>query len=300
MKMSVNWPKAGRYVLAVSGGADSMVLLQLFARQGQARGYDLIVAHFDHGLRDESVSDRKFVQDSAIKLGLPFEYMEAKLPDRSEATARDARHEWLESLRQKQDANAVITAHHADDLLETSILNLARGTGRRGLAPMQDGPIIRPLIGATRADLRLYAKEHQVAWQEDGSNADISNPRNFLRLKLLPKATRQWTSSYLEGLHKVAKLNTLIDQSISEILDAAKDGENAYNFARQTIQELSISELEEVIIAAAQALKPGTEVERRVVQELALFAKTSSPHRHRPLRSGIDVSVFMDAVRINA
>ena len=299
MKMSVAWPNPGRYVLAVSGGADSMVLLNLFAEHRGQRAYELIVAHFDHGLRDESASDRKFVQNSAEKLGLPFEYMEASLPDRSEATARDARHEWFESLRVERGAKAVITAHHADDLLETSILNLARGTGRRGLAPMQEGPIIRPLIGATRADLRGFAKEHQIAWQEDQSNADISNPRNFLRHKLLPKARQDWTSSYLEGVHKMAELNTLIDQSISDILSTVKDGENAYNFPRQTIQNLSISVLEEVLIAAAQALKPGTELDRRVVQELALFAKTSPPHRHRPLRSGIDVSVFMDAVRIN-
>jgi tRNA(Ile)-lysidine synthase len=300
MEKSVVWPGPGKYILAVSGGADSMVLMHIFARQSHKAGFQLIVAHFDHGMREESTSDRKFVARAATRLTLPFVYAEGKLGNGSEAVARDARLGWLESMRIEHGAVAIATAHHADDLLETSILNLSRGSGRRGLAPMQDGPILRPLIRLTRSQLRDFAKAHQITWQEDQTNADISNPRNFLRHNLLPQTTPDWTTSYLENVRKLAKLNKLIDQSISEILLSAKDGENAYNFPRALVQDLSISEFEEVLISAAGALQPGTEVSRRIVQELSLFAKTSSARHHRALRRGLEVSVFTDSVRITS
>src|SRR5689334_19288064 len=119
----------GKYVLAVSGGVDSMVLLH--ALQGRP-GVKLVVAHYDHGIRPDSHEDRHLVQVVAAQHGLPFEYEEDWLGwGTSEETAREARYNFLERTRQRHKSDAIITAHHQDDVLETAIINLLRGTGRK-------------------------------------------------------------------------------------------------------------------------------------------------------------------------
>ena len=120
----------GTYIVAVSGGVDSIVLLDLLANQEKAK---LIVAHFDHGIRNDSRDDRMFVQDLAVRYELPFVYDVGNLGQgASEAKAREARYTFLRGVRQAAGARSIITAHHEDDVLETAILNIMRGTGRKG------------------------------------------------------------------------------------------------------------------------------------------------------------------------
>jgi tRNA(Ile)-lysidine synthetase-like protein len=272
-----------------------MVLLDLFARHG---GYELIVAHFDHGLRPGSSADRAHVEAAAQRLGLTFVHHEARLGRASEAAARSARHAWLESVRRGHRAAAVVTAHHQDDLLETSLLNLARGTGRRGLAPMHTGTILRPLLALARTDLRVYAQDHKITWSEDPTNTNLTNPRNFLRHRLLPSATPAWTKRYLGLVKTISTLNKKIDQTLAARIQTFAKDSRTYSIPRETVQELSLPELTELILATARSLDPALEPGHRAASELALFAKTSPPHRHRALRSGLDVAVDADAVRV--
>jgi tRNA(Ile)-lysidine synthase len=296
--LDISWPAPGRYVIAVSGGADSIVLLDIFATAGN-RGYDLTVAHVDHGLRPESASDADFVAKAAARYGLPIEQHAAGLGQASEAAARAVRHEWLEETRVDIGALAVLTAHHQDDLLETSLLNLARGSGRLGLAPMATSPtILRPLMNLTRADLRHYASEHQIAWREDSTNADISNPRNFLRHQLLPYADAAWRASYLGNISQLAKLNKKVDQSISVILESAHVSPNTYSFPLQKVRSMKTGEFEEVLLAAARRLRPGVQLDRRLIIEAATFAKTGLPHKYRPLRQNIVINIETDCINL--
>src|SRR4051794_19867846 len=125
--MDVVLPKPGSYVVAVSGGVDSMALLHYLQTRP---GIKLTVAHFDHGIRDDSPEDRKLAQEVAKSYKLPFVYHEGRLGgEASEATARAARYDFLNKVRRSSQAQAIITAHHQDDLLETAILNMLRGTG---------------------------------------------------------------------------------------------------------------------------------------------------------------------------
>ncbi len=293
--LNIIWPAPGKYIVAVSGGADSMVLLDILATATD-RNLKLTVAHIDHGLRPESASDSAFVAAAAARYGLPFEHLAAELGQASEAAARTVRHDWLEQTRQKLGAAAVLTAHHQDDLLETSLLNLARGSGRLGLAPMATSPtILRPLIQLTRADLRHYAG-HQIAWREDPTNADISNPRNLLRHRILPHADPLWRASYLENLAQLDKLNKKVDQSISIMLKAARLDPNTYSFPAKFVRGLQPGEFEELILAAARLMRPGVQLDRRLVTEAAEFAKTGRPRKYRPLRQGLIIEI--DSARI--
>lgn len=296
--MQIDWPKPGKYILAISGGADSMALLDLMASHAKSNNYDLVVAHFDHGLRAESAEDRQFVEEHAAKYALPFVSARGSLKDSSEETSRVARHEWLAQVSKQQNAVGVITAHHADDLLETSLLNLARGSSHRGVAPMQNGSAFRPLLKVTRTDLRQYAKQHKIRWREDESNAEISNPRNFIRHKLLPTAEQSWIDSYLELVDRTATLNKEIARNISLLTKEFRQDRTEYRLRRKSVQNLSLIELEEVLSAIALELDPDVEIDRRILSELALFIVTGKPHKQRPLRKGLDVVIHSDSAII--
>lgn len=300
----VIWPPAGRYIVAVSGGADSMVLLHMLAAEAPARGYQLVVAHFDHGLRSSSAADAELVQAVAAAAGLPFALHRAGLGAASEAAARTARHRWLERQRVAHGAAAILTAHHQDDLIETSLLNLARGSGRRGLAPMQTSPaILRPLLRGSREQLREYATRHNLLWHEDPTNADINNPRNFLRHKLLSTASPEWRASYLENINTLAKLNTKIDQSLSVLLGSGPSSvaapASSYCFARSSLVAAPDAVIAELVVAAALRLRPGLQLSQRLLADIAQYVRTARGRTHRPLREGVIVSIRTPCVYVH-
>ena len=179
------------YLAAVSGGIDSVVLLDMLVTAG---AHKVTVAHFDHGIRDDSAADARFVEELAAHYGVPCVTARAELGrGASEAAARQARYVFLE--REANARGAVIaTAHHADDVAETIALNLTRGTGWRGLAVLDHPERIRPLLTMTKAELRAYALAHRLEWVEDSTNAELTYLRNRLRRviaeKLAPDAWR--------------------------------------------------------------------------------------------------------------
>lgn len=202
-------PEAGIYIVAVSGGVDSMVLLDILRRQPQLQ---LIIAHYDHGIRTDSDEDRQLVQEAAKSYGLVFESEQGNLGSQvSEAVARDKRYDFLRQIQQKHYAKAIITAHHQDDMLETAILNLLRGTGRKGLSSLTTRPgLIRPLLNCTKQDIYDYAGQNQIAWHEDSTNADEKYLRNYIRHQIMPRlgVKRQ---ELLGLLQSTGKLNQDID-----------------------------------------------------------------------------------------
>lgn len=166
-----------KYIVAVSGGVDSMVLLDMMVREGN---HELIVAHFDHGIRGDSHVDAEFVESAAATHGLVFEKRREELGEfASEAFARDRRYAFLRALADKHDAT-IVTAHHLDDLVETVAINFTRGTGWRGLAAL-DSAVIRPLIDTEKSELIDYAKKRGIEWREDSTNLSDAYLRNRVR-----------------------------------------------------------------------------------------------------------------------
>lgn len=176
------WLNRGmNYVVAVSGGVDSVVLLDMLVDAGEG---ELVVAHFDHGIRDDSASDARFVEGLAKRYGLPFETRRETLGhSASEELARDRRYLFLNEVASKYDGR-IVTAHHADDVIETIALNLMRGTGWRGLAVFGNNAIHRPLVELRKQDIYAYALEHELEWVEDSTNLSDTYVRNRLRKRL--------------------------------------------------------------------------------------------------------------------
>ena len=181
-----------KVILALSGGIDSMVLAYLLLKTK----VQFVAAHCNFHLRgEESDGDEKFVREYAEKNGIQcfvkhFETEKiAKEQGLSiEMAARDLRYAWFEELRQQLGYDKIAVAHHADDQVETFFINLLRGAGLNGLKGMkpQNGVIIRPLLWASREQIRKYAVENQILWREDHTNAESVYLRNKIRNQLLP------------------------------------------------------------------------------------------------------------------
>lgn len=168
------------YLVAVSGGVDSVVLLDVLARSP----HRVVVAHVDHGIRPESAADARFVEALAKSYRLPFVSTTLELgAHASEAEARMGRYAFLGEQAKKFSA-VIATAHHQDDLIETIAINLERGTGWRGLAVMANPSVMRPLLGMTKAQLYAYALRRRLEWVEDETNATEAYLRNRLRKKI--------------------------------------------------------------------------------------------------------------------
>lgn len=170
-----------KYLVAVSGGIDSVVLLDMLVKAGE---HELIVAHFDHGIREDSSRDAQFVGGLAKKHGLVYETRREELGESaSEEQAREQRYGFLRAVAQKHQAT-IVTAHHMNDIAETIAINLVRGTGWRGVAVL-DSDVHRPLLGVTKQEIVAYAKANQIKWREDSTNASDAYLRNRLRRRLV-------------------------------------------------------------------------------------------------------------------
>jgi tRNA(Ile)-lysidine synthase len=184
--------KGKKLLLAVSGGLDSMVLLHLF----QQLDYEIIVLHCNFQLRGlESFGDQQFIQEYASQHNIQLSFTqfdtEAFANDYKlsiQIAARELRYSWFYEQLEIQDGDYILTAHHADDNLETFLINLSRGTGLDGLTgiPAQNDSIIRPLLPFTRKEIEEYAAKQDVKWREDSSNASNKYLRNKIRHDLIP------------------------------------------------------------------------------------------------------------------
>lgn len=167
--------------MAVSGGVDSVVLLDMMIKRQQD---ELMVAHFDHGIRPDSADDAGFVERLAAQYNLPFVLKREELGQgASEELARARRYAFLQEQAKKHEAT-IVTAHHKDDLIETIAINIYRGTGWRGLAVFGNTAIFRPLLSVTKDDIYEYAIKNNLEWVEDSTNREARYLRNRMRIAL--------------------------------------------------------------------------------------------------------------------
>jgi len=217
-KLKSRADRVTRWVIGLSGGLDSVVLLHLAARSLPAG--QLLVVNIDHQLQPQSAHWSDFCGRLAGSLNLPFVSHKVVVAAGAslEQAARQARYQVFEELLQPGDC--LLLAHHLDDQAETMLFRLLRGTGVRGLAGMPDSRMLgeaelyRPLLSITRQELQDWARAEQLQWIDDPSNADLSYDRNYLRHKVLPLLQARWpgfshrwsdTAGYLreaEQLHR--------------------------------------------------------------------------------------------------
>jgi len=182
-----------RILIAVSGGIDSIALVNLMQRYGVTFG----IAHANFDLRkSESDEDEKFVRSVAEKLGVPFYSQKFKTKDYSskegvsiQMAARALRYKWFDELLDREKFHYLATAHHRNDLVETSLINLVRGTGISGLHGIRArmDKIIRPMLFTNRESIEKFVRQEGMNWREDSSNVSEKYDRNYIRKKIVPK-----------------------------------------------------------------------------------------------------------------
>lgn len=286
----------GKYVVAVSGGVDSIVLLHLLVTQQNRSPFTvhrspaknesvngewktvndarLVVAHFDHGIRENSEEDRKFVAALAEQYGLEFYYEAGKLgPKVSEALARGKRYDFLHRIKQQTGASAIITAHHEDDLIETAILNLRRGTGRRGLSSLQStNEIKRPLLNIPKQVLIDYAQTNKLTWHEDSTNTDERYARNNVRRNIMPKLSEKTRQQFVRIITEARQGNGVLDALLEELLILYA---SSTELDRRWFMSLEHAVAREVLLAWLRQAQL-TQLNRRRIEQLVVLAKTLS------------------------
>lgn len=223
-------PQQCKLLLAVSGGIDSVVLTDLVYKTG----FDFIIAHCNFQLRaEESERDEAFVKAFAGKYNkevlvkkFDTEKYAAENHLSIQEAARELRYEWFDEIMnyKLQTTNyKLVTAHHANDNIETLLMHFFRGTGIHGLTAIpafdKERKIIRPLLFAKREDITAYAKENELAWAEDSSNASDKYTRNFFRLKLMPAIKEIFPNAednLLHNIHRFKETEMLYRQAIHE------------------------------------------------------------------------------------
>jgi tRNA(Ile)-lysidine synthase len=191
----------GRYLVGVSGGRDSVTLLHWLVSLGYKK---LVVCHLNHRLRGRSSdADARFVEKLAEKYQLDFKFGSANVPAIArkkkwsiETAARDSRYAFFAKVAKRRRCQTIFLGHHADDLVETFLINLFRGAGTAGLSRMRevstrqihdvDLVILRPLLGVWRKEIDIYVREHRIKFREDASNKNLSPLRNRIRHRIIP------------------------------------------------------------------------------------------------------------------
>jgi tRNA(Ile)-lysidine synthase len=208
-------------LLAFSGGADSVALLDMLMKE-QSKDATILLAHVNHGIRgEEALRDRAFCEKIAHERGLEIAILDADVPALAkekgqsiEEAARGARYAFFADLMKERNIPLLLTAHHADDHLETILFRIARGTGLSGLGgiapirPFATGHLVRPLLGFTKQEILQYCKENALAFVTDSTNADTTYARNKIRAEVLPVLE----SLYSDVSHRAVRMSAELSE----------------------------------------------------------------------------------------
>ncbi len=271
----------GKYVVAVSGGVDSVALLHALA---DLPGVKLTVAHFDHGIRPDSDLDRQLVQQLAARYGMPFVYARGNLgAGASETAARAARYDFLRQVQKAAGAQAIITAHHQDDVLETAILNIIRGTGRKGITSLKDHHHLRrPMLHLSKEQIRAYAAEQGLTWREDSTNADMRILRNYVRRVIVPKLGEAGRKTLLDHIGHMSVVNRAVDHDLMLYLHTQPSRQV---LDRQRFVQLP-HDLSLEIMAEWLRSHSVTQFNRKQLEQLVIRCKTLEPGKQIDIDSG--------------
>jgi tRNA(Ile)-lysidine synthase len=225
-------PSAGqRVVVGLSGGPDSVALLDVMAVLARHHGFTIVAAHLDHALRADSAGDAAFCRDLCARLGVPFRTARVDVRARQaadgiglEEAARRERHAFLRRVKEDEGASWIALAHTQDDQAETVLLRLLRGAGGLGLSAMRPraGDLLRPMLARSRRDVLEHLAARSLAWREDPSNADVTIARNRVRHELIPYLERHFNPAVREALARSAAVLACESDVLAGVAEGAR------------------------------------------------------------------------------
>ena len=268
-----------KYIVAVSGGIDSVVLLDMLAKKSK---HELIVAHFDHGIREDSEADSRFVAQLAKKYNLEFVTKREELGSgASEELARTRRYEFLRNVA-KEHNGAIVTAHHGDDVVETIAINIIRAAGWRGLAVLDSHDIHRPLLYCIKQDLYDYALHHRLEWVEDSTNATDDYLRNRVRRAVGETLSHQTKQAVCELWRAQLTLKREIEAELQPFIQVQ------HTYSRYLFTHLDMSTACELLRMAVRAAS-GTSPTRPQTERLLIAIKAARANTQYELNAQVHI-----------
>ncbi|WP_447951819.1 tRNA lysidine(34) synthetase TilS [Chryseobacterium koreense] len=274
------------FLLAVSGGADSMVLLHLF----KVAGLKFEVAHLNYKLRNEdSDLDQKVVQDfcskNKIELHLyPVSEKDQKPENSIQLWARNLRYKVFRKIQQERDLEFLATAHHLNDELETFLINLSRGSGIKGLSgiPSSENKVIRPLLHFSKAEIYDFAEENGIEFREDLSNQKNDYLRNGFRNQVvaqIQKVSPNFLNGFKDSIHYLSEANDFIQHEIEKVLQeiAIKNNDGKITLNRKELLSKPDFILKEIIRKFGFS---GGEIEKVISAENGKFFRSKTHELH--------------------
>ncbi|HBO16660.1 MAG: tRNA(Ile)-lysidine synthase [Candidatus Moranbacteria bacterium GW2011_GWE2_35_2-] len=258
------WKKGDKIIIAVSGGPDSVCLLDMLAFLAPKYNLKLYIAHINYGLREkDSDGDEKYVRQLAKKYSLPISVLNAKKisklkkGENLENKLRQIRYAFFEKILKKENFNLIAVGHNQDDLAETVLMRVLRGSGLQGLSAIsaKKNNLIRPLLNTSRKEIETYLKEKKIYYRTDKTNADIAFFRNKIRHRLIP---------YLEKNFKIS-----IKQNLATLAETVSDDfEYIQNSARKANKQMIDENFNKISLEITHFLSLPHSLQRQSLREV--------------------------------
>ena len=284
-------PKDTPVLVAFSGGADSSALLHILTEDAKFHGYVLHAAHFNHQIRgDEAERDAKFCRSVCEKLNIPFHLGSADIPllardsgNSIEAEARERRYNFFAKIMRENGIRILVTAHHAEDQIESVMLHILRGSsvsGLCGISPCRifadDLLLVRPLLNTEKEDILSYCEKNNVEFVTDSTNSDISYARNFIRAELSPKMRElqpNLTKIFQRLSENATEADDFIESSAKAFISKCENG-----IPLSKLNELHPALKSRVIALTFDEYSGGASLEHTHIKSIIELVSKAQPH----------------------
>ncbi|MDD3498443.1 MAG: tRNA lysidine(34) synthetase TilS [Candidatus Moranbacteria bacterium] len=304
------WEKGSKIIVGVSGGPDSVCLLDILTMLKKRNNFEILIAHVNYGLRGgDSDKDEIFVKKLAQKYGLELEILNAEKESGKNPTEnflRDIRYDFFEKLRRKNNFDLIAVAHNMDDQAETVLMRLIRGSGLQGLGSIRpkNNCIIRPLINISREEIIGYLKKNNLRYRTDKTNKENKFLRNKVRNKLIPYLEKNYNPSIKKTLAGLAESVSDDYHFISRSADKA--GEKIVSKKKYSV-EMSVREIlklhhslqRQVIRNSILKIRESlADVESRHIEEILKIARSHKGKRQKTRFGNLKVARKGDKINI--
>lgn len=302
--------KGDRVGVAVSGGADSVVLAFLLCAMSKKTGFDLVILHYEHGIRgEESIRDMKFVEKFAEGLSVPIIVERGDVPQEAkgeslESVARRLRYDFFLRVKRERGLASIAVAHHMGDLAETLVMNLVRGAGVDGLVamrPKREPGIIRPMLYVKKQQILDFAEAYRLPFVYDSSNDSVEYTRNFVRREIMPKLN-QLNPSAQESITRAYwllrdDLDLLREYTEKEWAQVAKWEEGGVTLDLPKFQQLPLAMQRRIVRMAVGKIDSLVDIEKQNIDQIVRLAQGNRTGKYTK-KNNVLASVAYDKMRI--